>query len=869
MARTTRPSLLRTSVIGLSLSTAPFAYALPQVAEPIPPPPRPEGMQENNSPQELSPEASADDIFLKVFGKSRPTIAAGEYPVQIENIFVGEFLIRPMDNDNGTISSKFIEKALAPILLPEHRDSLKALVQGKTELHFQELRDWGLGVKFDAADLVLKISVPADRRNVSEIYIRSLRRQADLEYVPQSEYSAFLSFRAGLTYIEDSATSPTGFYRKAADIDVAVNVHGIVAEAEFRYDDRNRRPLRRGDVRLTYDDRSSMIRYEVGDLTVGRRPFQLAPRMAGVGVFRKYSINPYYNIRPTAEQEFLLERPARVEVLINGVPSRTFTLSSGRYKLRDFPLVSSAANDIELIIRYDSGETERLSFPAFYDIDLLNPGLLDFAVNVGVPFRDEGGIRRYDTSRYNSTGYLRYGVNSAFTAGMNWEGNNDFFNLGTEVLWATSLGTFALNTTADVRNLSPESARVSLQYRWRETDPTRDLYIDGMVTLSGKEYRSLNLALGDDLLAAQARLRAGMRISDRSRIQTYGSWDRYRGRGTSYSAGVSYSHQLKFGSFSGSVEYRRAFNESGPGFNLGLIIPLGRSSLTASFDSYDNNARLYYSRSGHSGIGSISTNFGIERRDGSDRQSGRIAYHDNRFETSFEQIARNYFTDNNRRDLRSEFTFGSALVMADGHLAISRPVTNSFAIFDKDDAAGKYQIMVEPRVRFGASKVDYSARSGTLGPAVVSTLSPYLNRAIQVDAPEAPAGSSLGGQIYLLSPGYRSGYHIKIGNSNNVSIVGNLTDIDGDPVAYLSGEVVSVSKDDDAATSPPQFFTNATGRFFVEGVKAGKSYSLRLEVNGVQTSVNVDVPDTSEGIYRLEAPLKLPIDINTKESGDE
>ncbi|WP_338424614.1 hypothetical protein [Sphingopyxis kveilinensis] len=820
---------------------------------------------------ELADGASADDIFKQVFGSSRPAISAGDYAVQIENIYVGDFTIKPAGNGEGSVSARFVTDTLAPALIPGLEEQVAASGKGRDDVTFAELRAFGMDVVFDEARLVLMIRIPARMRDVSDLFIRSMRKRAELERVPQAAFSAYVSARMGMTYIEDAPGSREGLYRTAADINMAVNVHGLIAEAELRYDDRNARALRRGDVRLIYDDRASLIRYELGDLTIGRRPFQLAPRIAGASMYRKYSINPYLNIRPTSEQEFQLERPARVEVLINGVPSRTFTLSSGRYKLRDFPLVSSAANDIELIITYDSGETERLSFPAFYDIDLLNPGLLDFAINVGVPFRDENGVRRYDTGNYNGTGYLRYGVSKSLTLGINWEGDKSFSNLGGEILWATGIGTFAINAAADVHNPKPASGRASVQYRWRDTDPGRDLTVDGMLLLTGAEYRSLNAVLGGDLISAQVRLRAGMRVSTRGRVQAYGSFERYRGVGDGYAAGLNYTHQFRFGNASASVEYRRSTEGRGPGFNIGLTIPFGRSSVTASFDSNDSNARLYYSRTGTSGIGSVSTSAGIERRDGADRLSGRIAYLDNRFETSFEQIARNYFTDKDSRDLRSEFTFGTALVMADGHFALSRPVSNGFAIFDPDKAAGGHQIMVEPRAGFGSSDVEYTARSGTLGPAVVSTLAPYFNRGIQVDAPDAPAGNSLGGQVFLLSPGHRAGYYIKIGSENNVSIVGNLADRDGDPISYAAGEAVPLGADGSAAGAGVKLFTNETGRFFVEGVEAGRGYKLDLDVGGTRVAARIDVPDDADGLFRLSAPLKLEIDVPSpaKENGDD
>ncbi|OHD06782.1 fimbria/pilus outer membrane usher protein [Sphingopyxis sp. RIFCSPHIGHO2_12_FULL_65_19] len=875
MRSASRPRLLfNASLLALLAFAAGGAWAQTPAA-----PIQPRADADENAPAsppdaasgDVADDASPDDIFKQVFGRARPAISAGDYAAQIENIYVGDYLIKPTGAGEGSVSARFVRDILAPTLVAGLEEQVAALANGRDDVPFSDIRGFGIEVEFDEANLVLAVRIPAQMRDVSDLVIRSVRKQANLERVKQSSISAYVSARIGMTYIEDMPGPGEGLYRTAADIDLAANLHGLVAEAELRYDDRSNRRLRRGDVRLTYDDRASLIRYELGDLTIGRRPFQLAPRIAGASMYRKYSINPYLNIRPVPEQEFQLERPARVDVLVNGIPSRTFNLSSGRYRLRDFPLVSSAANDVELIITYDSGETERLSFPAFFDIDLLNPGLLDFAINVGVPFRDEDGVRRYDTGNYNGTGYLRYGVNKSLTLGINWEGDKNFSNLGGEVLWATGVGTFAVNAAVDALNPKATAGRASLQYRWRDTDATRDLTVDGVLLLTGKDYRSLNSILGGELISMQARLRAGMRLSEPARVQIYGSFERFRGFGKGYAVGVNYSHRFRFGNFSASLEYRSTPEDRGPAFNIGLLIPFGRSSVNATFDSNDNNARLNYSRTGTSGIGSLSTSAAIERRDGADRVSGRVAYVDNRFEATFEQIARNYFTDKDSRDLRSEFTFGTALVMADGHFALSRPVSNGFAIFDPDKAAGGLQLMVEPRVGFGSTDVQYTARSGALGPAVVSTLAPYFNRGIQVDAPDAPVGNSLGGQVFMLTPGYRAGYYIPVGSENNVSIVGNLADRDGDPISYASGEATVIGADGKPGGPPIQLFTNETGRFFVEGVEAGRGYAVDLQVGGQRVSTRIDVPDDADGLFRLGAPVKLEIDAPApaKENGDE
>jgi outer membrane usher protein len=197
--------------------------------------------------------------------------------------------------------------------------------------------------------------------------------------------------------------------------------------------------------------------------------------------------------------------------------------------------------------------------------------------------------------------------------------------------------------------------------------------------------------------------------------------------------------------------------------------------------------------------------------------------------------------------------------MADGHFGLSRPVRNSFAIVRADKSAGAYQLAVEPRTGFGATETSYSTYSGALGPAVVPSLPPYFDRILQVDAPDAPAGTSLGGQVFILNPGNKSGFVLTVGGAGNVSVVGNMVDRDGDPLAYISGQAKMVG--DDPEAKPITFFTNARGRFVLDGVEAGKSYTLNLETNDQPARQSLAIPDELVGTYRLEGYVYFDLDV--------
>ena len=826
-----------------------------EAPDPLPPPASP------------ADDRSIDEIYRDIFGRDRPPAAEDVYPVFVDGVNVGQFRVRPDEsNRDGAVEGRFVANILAELTTGETRAALEQ--QGEQEsVSFAELGDTGLSTRFDANSLSLHIDIPLEVRGVRNLDLRSLRAQPNREFVKQADFSAYLSVRAGVALVEHSRVTGAGFDDLVAAMDLAVNVKGFVLEAELDYDDSRKSGWERGDVRLTYDDLDNLIRFEAGDLSIGRRPSQGSPRIGGIAAFRNYGIDPYRNIRPVPSQNFVLEQPARVELLLNGAPLRTFDLQSGNYNLRNFALVPSAANDIELRVTYASGETEILVFPAFFDLDLLAPGLFDFAVNLGLPYSDSDGNRVYDDNDYNGIGFARYGFSPTLSAGVNWQGNKDFDTVGGDVVWASPVGTFGINASTNIRSPGLDSSQLTVQYRWRDTDRERDRSVDALISLTGEDYRTLNQLFGGNTISRQARVRAGQNVGDRGRVQLFAGYDRDReGPAERWYAGVNYSHQFRFGSLSFGLEYQKDDTEDIVA-RVAFSIPLGRAQLSGNAVTADNAMRLDYSVPTPSGVGGLGYSAGIERRDGADRQFARLNYNANRFEASIAQRAENYLSDRTRQDLRTEVRVGTAIVMADGHVGLGRPVRNSFAMIAPRSGADDFNIAVEPRTGFASTETRYSAYSGSLGPAVVPSLVAYFNRSLQVDAPNAPAGISIGGQVYAVRPGYRSGYYIPVGDDANVSIVGNMVDRSGEPIAYAVGLVEKVGVEDDE--DPGQIFTNATGRFFIEGVEAGESYRVVLTVGEISVTHIIEVPEDLSGIYTLEQPLALDVDVSTPTEEEE
>ncbi len=204
---------------------------------------------------------------------------------------------------------------------------------------------------------------------------------------------------------------------------------------------------------------------------------------------------------------------------------------------------------------------------------------------------------------------------------------------------------------------------------------------------------------------------------------------------------------------------------------------------------------------------------------------------------------------------RSELRFASAIVFSGGHVALSRPVGDSFAIFAPDPAIEDYPIGVNPR-NGRDEEHTYEATTSMWGPAVLPDLSPYLYRTVRIDTSKLPPGFDAGDSTYTFYPTYRSGTFVRLGSDANVLLDGTLKYKDRRPAALLAGSISLVGQPD---AVPETFFTNRAGRFRIEKLKPGRYAMQFFDFPGV--TLSVVVPEGAAGPTQIGI-LSLPVVAN-------
>lgn len=811
----------------------------------------PASTRPNASTETLSREANSSEIFESVFGRRQFNLTPIPYPVIIEGANSGDILVKPgRDGSPASMDRQDIFELLFPLLTDQKIYELKQTTGADSSITTSELTSLGLPTRFDPATLTLVVDVPLESRSIVPIALRRrVNPAASLTMQPPATFSALLNVLASAGYVHKSDFAEPGFETGSVNMEAAVNYRGTVFETGLRFTENTDDQFKRADTRLTRDFVDRTLRIEAGDLRVPLEGLQGRAGIAGIAASRNFDTKPYEEFRTNPSQQFELQRDARVSVYINNQLVRELRLRPGRYSLTDLPLRSAAGNDVVLEILYDTGEVERVVFAAFYEFDLLKAGVSDFAFSAGPRADIVAGERDYELGNTAFSGFYRYGVNDRLTLGINTQGDRNLFNLGVEGLISTSVGSFG-GLAAISNGRSETGSALTAFYRWNGTNIKRRATFDVQASVEDQGFTALGNERSTVSYEYDIAGRLAFNLGEATRFQVSNGFRRlHEANEGEQTWSTALNRRMPFGTLSATLRYDEVESEPEVSAGLSYTFRFGPGSAQLSYDSLSPSYRAAYSRSPSNAAGSFGYDVDYIRQAGTDEIVGGVNYIANRFDSRLEQrIGRLRDDSTFGAENRTNVFFGTALVHADGRTALSRPVFDSFAIFDVGDGADEFEISVDPQSSASGDEYKYAAKSSMFGPAVVPDLQSYLVRTIAVDAPDAPPGTSLGGAAVSLQPGYRSGYVVTVGDDRNVAVVSQMIDIAGQPIVFAAAYAVFP----DGTETP--IFTNAGGRFYLEGARPGEKIQLRFD-DPPDLTASIELPEDVIGLVRLETPV--------------
>jgi outer membrane usher protein len=822
--------------------------------------------------QDKPASPSAEELYKKVFGAKRqvPRTQKAELPVFFDGSEIGQIpAMVGLDPADTGFDLKALADLLRPLAQPQALESFLAQGDPGGWTKPGQISRQGIQVAYEATTQVLQVTVPAIARKRRELSVME-RGAAARSYVvvPQADFSAQMNMRAAADYLSvPDGLGENGMGPLSIVYEPALNWKGWVAEGEFYYREDGDERWARGPMRLLHDFQASSIRAQLGDISTPVTGSQVGYAVAGLSIAREFSIRPYDLVQPAGSRDFVLESPSVVEVMVNGRATRVFRLQPGPYNLNSFP-GASGTNDVQIRITDAFGREQVIDFPLFFDSQLLGAGIEEFAYTLGVPSNVSNDIYTYDNADPILSIYHRVGLTDSITIGLGTQIDRTETSVSGELLFSNSWGTFALEPSGYLRSKPNKDASdddrgrqagFAGTLRYRSYGNGEDVWSNRSVTAQAswydKQYRTFR-SNSDSDTKLDVAARITQPVLENLTMSLGGRYRDMRGTDSAdnYTIDLALRQRLwRTGSLDVTFSHGRTSlnkQETGLYITSRFFLDGGRQSVGMNIDTIAGQQQVDWRYQSMHPVDALSARLELENDKGSsgDQVQGGLSYVNQRFEATVQHnLVRRSLDDLKGVENRTQMTAATALAFADGHAAVSRPISNSFAI-----------IVPHPRLNgrdVGVDPVDdhYLTETDWLGVPVVPNISAYLIRPLLLDVPDAPANYDLGDDRPAVRPGYKSGTVVPIGTDAVASLSGQLMAADGSPAALLSGVLRPVESSEGAKEIP--FFTNRKGQFRIESVRPGR---WELSVSGVKMPPEtVMVAGDADGEIKLP-PIHLP-----------
>lgn len=769
-------------------------------------------------------------------------------PLRVDGFAVGEVSFTIHADQSISANAAELLDAIASVVDPVLLAKLRTSFDGKPTVTPEDLAANGIQLRYNSELIALDMTMPPHMRRAGEVPMNGRRPPIYGNYDRPAGLSGYLNMRSSFDYVWSGADQ--GVQSPYFQFDGAIRTGGFVLESEGNLTLGTRgEPTRfqREGTRLVYDDIDHVMRWTAGDLLPQSRGFSGTSQMAGISVLRSYStLDPTRIVQPTGSRTVTINRPSVLHAYVNGQSIQDVRLQPGVYNVRDFPF-AQGSNDVRLVIEDNAGIQETISFSLFFDQSLLDVGLDEFGLYAGIAAPNTTTGRDYQFGTPTASGYYRRGLTDRLTAGVNFNVRERGAVVGAELTFASPLGTIGANAAfSTVSGIgSGYALNVGLQHNFGLSGQR-----NSTLTFSA-ETRSANFANPTDLIAEnrfdyEVEAEYTQPIGNVHSVSVSGRYSHGRdGFESEKSARVRYSYFMSQRlNLNAEALYedrpRNGINHEYT-FRLNLTYRLGRNTRAlAQFDSKNNRGAAGFEISGGQGVGAWSASALVGHSDNGTDLSASARYTANRADLGLTHVTALSSLDGTDNTQRTSARLGTALVFADGHFALSRPVYDSFALAVPHRTLKGARVEMEPR------DGHYIGASGWLGGAVNPNLGSYFQRVVTYDVPNAPTGYDLGAGNIRVRPPYRSGYLIVAGSDYSVIATGTLYNEKHEPIGLLAGKATELDRSDRPAI---QVFTNRAGRFGLQGLRPGR---WRIDMPTVPPkSVIIDVPQGSDGVIAL------------------
>lgn len=533
----------------------------------------------------------------------------------------------------------------------------------------------------------------------------------------------------------------------------------------------------------------------LGDQYVSSKGIGSNLAIFGIGYSKDYSYDSYFSKNLAFNYTGYLKYPSELTVTLDGLTLKKEKLPPGGFDLRNL-VATSGKHDLEITVKDIFGREEIIYVP-FYTCDsILKRGLHEFSYNLGF-LHDRGKYKKPAFSFFH-----RYGLNESLTLGVRGEGNPYKVNFASLLTFSTLYGVFDLDLGGSLSKLGKGYAACG-GYSFSKGGTGFDVKL----SLIGKKFSVLTKEWRKNTVIFSSGIRHGTKTLGFFSL----SYMRHEDVGLS-SFSLSYSKNLSKDlllSLYGRVCERRR------DISALITYALKDHFISVEAEKDKESARIQKKTPLNGGVG---YRLDIERRSGKLKISPNIQYNS----------PNGIHTLEYEKDAVFLNTSGSILY-TEGHLAISKPVYDSFAIV---------QVPNLKNVRVYKENVEVGT-TGKNGTVVIPSIASRIINEIKIDDKDVPLEYSIFSPKKNIVVPRRSGKFVKFELKKIKAVTGILM-FNGNPVELKEGKLRVQQKE-------IPFVVGRGGEFYIEDIHPGR-YEGEIVMGEQILTFKIYVPPTEEAI---------------------
>lgn len=827
----------------------------------------------DKEPPQNNKASDLNALFAKAFGKKTAASAPSKVSVdlKINKIILGDVTV--YSNKQGIldrVDTKTLLSLLKNVLKEHVYERVLIEISKKGKVRFRALKKLGVRATYNPVDLSVDLKINSNLRKPLVLSMQAKKNASVREEnkIKSDEISAFLNMYSNVG-LNSGSTKPD----LKMKLEGSLNIGNTVLESTI---DLRSGKFSSDKVMLTYDKPDTLQRFTIGNVSSGNRNFQENLKLDGIRISKEFFMDPDLQIRPRANESFVLDSDSEVEVFINRQLRQRFYLRAGIYSLEDIGLYDGA-NNIRVRIKDEFGKVTIKTSQQYYDSHLLKKDLSLYAVSVGYLSSKQVGSENQLLKKPILSGYYQKGLTKDLTMSFDAQISTDSYLVGSEIITSAYLGSIKTSVamSGGVNNNTGFATRFEFKPNKQRERISLDTLREDMLglqnsasgflknwTLSG-EYRSRDFSLlsqsdsfNIDTDLSKKKLKA--RLQTNFSLDLLDDW-----RGT-LNVGVSDYYESPESLSANLTATKRFHNgmslslgaryDSDDDFsmNLQLSIPFStekgkrKKNLDFLANSRDNSFESKLSVKPTSQVGKNSLGGSIEhiQNDKTRQQNLDVYYRGSSFETKLS--ARNSFGNNNDESSQQlNIGFNSSLACVGKNCATSYPINDSFAL-----VSGPSNQNGPIAINNGNRSFQYSDENDSGLPDSYSALIPnnrskavvqlesYKFQNINIDESTLPDGYDTDKTEFEVFPRYHQGFLIKAGGEPATILNGILVNQNKKPLSYKGGQWTPVNGKGKAIA----FFSNKAGRFRITSIPTG-NYKLELFDYPDMQAINVSVPD--------------------------